>query len=208
MSFPGLTFRPATRSDMPFVTPLIYDIGRRDLDRLFTGLAAGLSPLGIVERFCRAPGGMFSWHNTEIALLEGVPAGFITAYRAASRNGSFTWLARAAGQLGIHALVLLAWRGASTVGTLQRHLPGSWYVAFVGVDPLQQSLGIGSSLLGRSIQTARASGCSHVELDVNVDNPRAQALYERLGFHVLHADRPRTSSLMVETRRMVLQLQE
>jgi GNAT superfamily N-acetyltransferase len=207
MSLPGLTFRPATRDDAPFVSPLIYDIGRRDLDRLFTGLVAGLSPLDIVDRFYRAPGGMFSWRNTEIALCDSLPSGFITAYRTTSRNGSSCWLARATGQLGVHALLLLAWRGTSTVGTLQRHLPGSWYVAFVGVDPLQQSLGIGSSLLGRSIQTARASGCSCVELDVNVDNPRAQALYERLGFHVLHADRQRTSS-MVETRRMVLRLQE
>lgn len=208
MSTPGLTFRPATCDDAPFVSPLIYDISRKVLDRLFTGLAARLSPLDIVEKFYQAPGGMFSWRNTEVALAGGIPAGFITAYRTTSRNGSSAWLARAAGQLGVHALLLLAWRGTSTVGTLQRHLPGSWYVAFVGVDPLQQSLGIGSTLLGRSIQTARASGCSCVELDVDVDNSRAQALYERLGFHVLHADRKRTSSIMVETRRMVLQLQE
>jgi ribosomal protein S18 acetylase RimI-like enzyme len=208
MSFPGLTFTPATRDDAPFVTPLIYDIGRRDLDRLFTDLAAGLSPVDVVESFYRAPGGMFSWRNTEVALVGGIPAGFITAYRTASRNGSSAWLARAAGQLGVHALLLLAWRGAVVARAMQRHLPGSWYVAFVGVDPLQQSLGIGSSLIERSVQTARASGCSCVELDVDVDNPRAQALYERLGFHVGHADRPRTSSIMVESRRMILQLQE
>jgi ribosomal protein S18 acetylase RimI-like enzyme len=186
----------------------MYDIGRRDLDRLFTGLAAGLSPLGVVEQFYRAPGGMFSWRNTEIALCDTLPAGFITAYRAASRNGSDTWLAGAAGQLGAHALLLLAWRGVVAARAIQRHLHGSWYVAFVGVDPLQQSLGIGSSLIERSIDTARASGCSCVELDVDVDNPRAQALYERIGFRIPHTDRRSTSSLMVETRRMVLQLRE
>jgi ribosomal protein S18 acetylase RimI-like enzyme len=89
---------------------------------------------------------------------------------------------------------------------LQRNLSGSWFIAFVGVDPLRQSLGIGSSLIERSIQRAHASGCSCVELDVDVDNPRAQALYERLGFRVLHIDRRTTSSIMVESRRMVLQL--
>lgn len=206
MSVPGLTFRPATRDDTPFVAPLIYDIARRDLDPLFAGLVSGSSPLDVVEKFYRAPGGMFSWCNTEIALHDGLPAGFITSYRAASRKGSFTWLALAAGQMGAHALVLLAWRGAVIARAMQHHLSGSWYVAFVGVDPLQQSLGIGSSLIERSIQTARASGCSCVELDVDVDNPRAQALYERIGFHVLHAERRRTSSITVESRRMVLQL--
>jgi ribosomal protein S18 acetylase RimI-like enzyme len=98
--------------------------------------------------------------------------------------------------------------GVVIARALQRNLPGSWFIAFVGVDPLQQSLGIGSSLIENSIQRARASGCSCVELDVDVDNPRAQALYERLGFHVLHAERRRTSSIMVESRRMVLRLQE
>jgi len=207
MALPGLTFRPATRDDAPFAAPLIYSIARRDLDPLFKGLAAGLSPLDVVAKFYRAPGGMFSWCNTEIALHDGLPAGFITAYRAASRKGSFTWLALAAGQLGARALLLLAWRGVVIARAMQHHLSGSWYVAFVGVDPLQQSLGIGSSLIERSIQTARASECSCVELDVDVDNPRAQALYERIGFHVLHAERRRTSSITVESRRMVLPLQ-
>jgi len=208
MSAPALNFRPATPDDAPFVAPLLYDIARRDLDGLFTGLAAGLSPLDVVERFYQAPGGMFSWRNTEIAFHDGLPAGLITAYSVASRNGSATWLARAAGQLGAHALVLLAWRGVVVARALQRNLPGSWYIAFVGVDPLQQSLGIGSSLIARSIQNARTSGCSCVELDVDVDNPRAQVLYERLGFRVLHTDRRRISSIMVESRRMILRLQQ
>jgi len=208
MTLPGLTFRPATRDDAPFAAPLIYSIAHRDLDPLFTGLAAGLSPLGVVEQFYRAPGGMFSWRNTELALHDGLPAGLITAYSVASRNGSATWLVQAAGRLGAKALLLLAWRGVVVARALQRYLPGSWYVAFVGVDPARQSLGIGSSLIERSIQTARASGCSCVELDVDVDNPRAQALYERIGFHVLHTDRRRTSSIMVESRRMVLQMRE
>ena len=111
MSVPGLTFRPATPDDAPFAAPLLYDIARRDVDALFTGLAAGLSPLDIVEKFYRAPGGMFSWRNTELALHDGLPVGLITAYSVASRKGSSAWLARAAGQLGARALVLLAWRG-------------------------------------------------------------------------------------------------
>lgn len=208
MSVPGLTFRPATPDDAPFVAPLMYDIARRDLDRLFTSLAAGLTPLDVVEKFYRAPGGMFSWHNTELALHDGLPAGLLTAYSVASRNGSSAWLFEPARQLGAHALVLLAWRGVVVARALQRNQPGSWFIAFAGVDPTQQSLGIGSSLIGRSIQTARASGCSCVELDVDVDNPRAQALYERLGFHVQHTGQRRMPSALVESRRMVLQLRQ
>ncbi|MEN6387971.1 MAG: GNAT family N-acetyltransferase [Candidatus Cryosericum sp.] len=206
MSVSGLSFRPATPDDASFAARLMYNIACRDFDTLFTGLAAGLSPHDVVETFYRAPGGMFSWHNTEIALHDGLPAGIITAYSVASRSGSAAWLARAAAQLGARALVLLAWRGVIVARAVQRNTPGSWFIAFVGVDPTQQSLGIGSSLIERSIQKARRAGCSCVELDVDVDNPRAQALYERLGFHVVHTERQRTFSLVVESRRMTLQL--
>jgi len=205
MSVPELTFRPATPNDTPFVAPLIYDIARRDLDQLFTGLAAGLSPLDVVQKFYRAPGGMFSWRNTELALHDGLPVGLITAYSVASKTGSSAWLVQAAGQLGVSALVLLAWRGVVVARAMQHN---SWFIAFVGVDPQRQSLGIGSSLIERSVQRARASGCSCVELDVDVDNPRAQALYERLEFRVQPAERRRTPSIMVESRRMILWLQQ
>lgn len=204
----GLTFRRATPDDAPFAAPLLYDIARRDADGLFTGLAAGLSPLDIVEKFYRALGGMFSWRNTEIALRDGLPVGLITAYSVASKTGSSAWLARAAGQLGSRALALLAWRGVVVARALQRNQHDSWFIAFVGVNPQQQSLGIGSSLIEWSVQRARASKCSCVELDVDIDNPRAQALYERLGFHVLHADRRRASSILVESRRMILWLKQ
>ncbi|MGB9667236.1 MAG: GNAT family N-acetyltransferase [Candidatus Cryosericum sp.] len=208
MSILSLTFRPATPDDAPFAAPLLYDIARRDVDALFTGLIARLSPLDVVEKFYRAPGGMFSWRNTELALQEGLPVGLITAYSVASKTGSSAWLVRAGGQLGVGALMLLAWRGIVVARALQRNQPGSWYIAFVGVTPPQQFLGIGSSLIERSVQRARTSGCSCVELDVDVDNPRAQALYERIGFHALRSDHSRTPSILVESRRMVLWLQQ
>jgi ribosomal protein S18 acetylase RimI-like enzyme len=206
MSIPALTFRPATPDDAPFAAPLLYDIARRDVDALFTGLVAGSSPLDIVEKFYRAPGGMFSWRNTELALHEGLPVGLITAYGVASKMGSSAWLVRAAGQMGVGALMLLAWRGVVVARARQHNQHNSWFIAFVGVDPQRQSLGIGSSLIERSVQRARASGCSCVELDVDVDNPRAQGLYERLGFHILHAEHRTTSTIMVESRRMTMQL--
>lgn len=201
-----LTFRPASPDDAPFVVPLMHAIGQRDLDRLFTDLVPGYQPRDVVTRFYLAEGGMFSWRSTEVALVEGAQAGFITSYRTASRQGSTTWLARATAKLGVRALLLLAWRGAQAAGAIRPHEAGSWYIAFVGVSPGQRSLGIGSALIGRSIQSARALGCSCVELDVNVDNPRAQSLYEQLGFRVSPARQHRESSPMEPTRRMVLRL--
>lgn len=42
--------------------------------------------------------------------------------------------------------------------------------------------GLGGRLLTRLIDQAAAAGCEEVLLEVRVDNPRAQRLYERFGF--------------------------
>lgn len=42
--------------------------------------------------------------------------------------------------------------------------------------------GLGSRLLARLIDQAAAAGCGELLLEVRVDNPRAQRLYERFGF--------------------------
>ncbi len=54
-----------------------------------------------------------------------------------------------------------------------------WQLAVYG--PLQ-SCGIGTLLIRACEQRIRARGLRHAELGVELDNPRARALYERLGY--------------------------
>lgn len=197
-----VSFRPAAPGDAPFVTPLVYSTSHRDFDYLFAHLAAGQSVLDVLERFYRLPGGMFSWHNTELALVDSQPVGLVTAYAVSSGDGSSAWLVRAVRTLGMRGLLRLAWRGLPASRTVQPLLPGSWYIAFVGVQAKQRSLGIGTSLIERSVVRARAAGCSCAELDVEDDNPRAQTLYERLGFQLVSKPRVPGHSSLVPSRRM------
>jgi len=198
----SVSFRPATPGDAPFVTPLLYSISPRDFECLFAHLADGLSVLDVLDRFYRIPGGMFSWHNTELALVDSQPAGLLTAYAASSGEGSSAWLLRGISTLGIRGLLRLARRGLPLSRTMQPLLPGSWYIAFVGVQAKQRSLGIGTSLIERSVVRARGAGCSCAELDVEDDNPRAQALYERLGFQLVSRRKVPGHSPFVPSRRM------
>lgn len=202
---PDLSFRPASPGDAAFVAPLMYDIARRDFDPLFGGLVRGWSACNVVERFYVAPGGMFSWANTEIALSESVPVGFLTSYRSDSQQGGVAWLVRIVLGLGPRAMLLLAWHSLIHKAVFPRHLPGSLYIAFAGVDPAYRSRGVGSAMLSRSIAVAHASGIRVVELDVDFDNPRALALYERLGFRVIRKYRQRRTAV-TETWRMMLRL--
>ena len=56
------------------------------------------------------------------------------------------------------------------------------YVDEMYVRPGLRSRGIGSAVLARVLGEARARGLARVSLEVNEGNPRAEALYRRLGF--------------------------
>ena len=203
-----VSFRPAAPGDAPFVTPLLYSISHRDFDYLFADLAARLSVLDVLERFYRLPGGMFSWHNTELALVDSQPVGLVTAYAVSSGDGSSAWLVRAVRTLGMRGLLRLAWRGLPASRTVRPLLPGSWYIAFVGVLAGRRSLGIGTRLIERSMMRARAVGCFCAELDVEHDNSLAQALYKRLGFQLVSERGTPQTSPLVATWRMRRNLEQ
>ncbi len=58
------------------------------------------------------------------------------------------------------------------------------YVDGVAVAPEARGLGIGTKLLDEALAIARESSMRWLRLDVIDTNPRAQALYERLGYKV------------------------
>ncbi|WP_042401146.1 ribosomal protein S18-alanine N-acetyltransferase [Streptacidiphilus carbonis] len=59
---------------------------------------------------------------------------------------------------------------------------GSGDVQTIASARPQWGSGLGSRLLGRLVDQAAAAGCEELLLEVRVDNPRAQRLYERFGF--------------------------
>jgi Acetyltransferases len=58
------------------------------------------------------------------------------------------------------------------------------YLAHLGVTPALRGEGLGSQLIDHFLQIGRSAGLPLAALDVSAANPKAQALYERLGFRV------------------------
>jgi mycothiol synthase len=81
-------------------------------------------------------------------------------------------------------LSCVALRSERVVGFL---LARSWqeqsvgYVALLAVDPEEQGRGLGTALLQRALARFETAGLAEAQLSVAGDNPRALALYERLG---------------------------
>jgi len=57
------------------------------------------------------------------------------------------------------------------------------------VLPERRGRGIGTALLREAVRHAAASGCAAVDLEVDRDHRRAEALYAREGFHPLPRSR-------------------
>lgn len=60
----------------------------------------------------------------------------------------------------------------------------SGWIAQVGVVPRARGKGIGALLIAEAVRRMRAAGETDITLNVNINNPRAAALYRRLGFTV------------------------
>jgi GNAT superfamily N-acetyltransferase len=88
--------------------------------------------------------------------------------------------------------VLLARRGHEAVGVAV--IPYTWTVEHGGpcawldelyVVPDMRAQGIGTRLLVAAMEIAREDGCLAMDLEVDVDHMRVEALYLRHGFHAL-----------------------
>jgi ribosomal protein S18 acetylase RimI-like enzyme len=66
--------------------------------------------------------------------------------------------------------------------------PDGGYLSQFATNPDLQGLGIGSFLMAGAEDRVRAAGRPAVRIGVERDNPRAQALYERLGYEAVGED--------------------
>ena len=78
---------------------------------------------------------------------------------------------------------LVCWRDGSLIGNGQLLIyPHGAELANIAVAPAWQGQGIGTAMIAALEAIARENGLHEVEIGVDVENSRALALYERLGF--------------------------
>ena len=86
-------------------------------------------------------------------------------------------------------LMLIAFAGGSPVGQAWVELAvradeGAGLLWAVRVHPALQGLGLGTRLLDAAERALRERGYAWAEIGVEKDNPRARALYERVGYRL------------------------
>ena len=106
------------------------------------------------------------WSRADLAHLLALPGGFGLIARVSDRTGF------GGGLDGI--------RGAGFA--LCRVVRDECELLSIGVGPGYRRRGVGTALLGASIERCRRAGARTMFLEVAIDNGEAQALYRRYGF--------------------------
>jgi ribosomal protein S18 acetylase RimI-like enzyme len=179
-----VTFRDATPKDAADAVPLIYSSGPSAFDYVFS--VGGSRDARAFLRFAYLDGGgEFGWQIHRVGEIGGrvVVTGAAFDGRAVLR---FT----IAGALQILRFYgpIRAWgvmvRGLRTESVIQPPRAHEYYLCHIGVREEMRGQGIGARFMRHLLESLDPNRHHCATLDVAVTNPRAQLLYERLGFVV------------------------
>jgi ribosomal protein S18 acetylase RimI-like enzyme len=173
--------RPAVPDDAPKAVPLIVQaIGA--IAFVLTGTTDPEEARNILERFFRQEGNRVSYQNALV--LEDPEAdvdrtstvvGVALAYDG--------WVARALDEPLEQAIIQKSGHSDYRIPTEAE--PSEFYLDTVSIDPKCQGRGFGRDLIEASCEQARKLGHDRIGLLVDLGNPGAKRLYERLKFQVV-----------------------
>lgn len=179
-----IEFRTAQACDTSTAVELIYSSG---ISAFEYGFNCGRYPARDFLSYCFADGrGFFGWRNHTVVTLNGSAVGIGAFYSGENYlrlSAELVWQVWHFYPLHIIASVL--YRMTQLKSLMPEPAKNMHYVANFAVRADMQSKQIGTSLLRYHQEIAKQLGRNIYALDVSVANPRAQALYERLGFKVI-----------------------
>lgn len=174
--------RQAIPEDAPVAVPIMYLSGPAAFDVVFVDDRHRSAQDFLQYAFCR-PGGEFGYTNHTVVTYEEKVVGIGACFSAKT---SIAFMITVIPQIirfyGIFRGLSTIRRGLQIEQLFQLPHSTKNYFAHLGVSPEWQSHGIGSQLVEHFLEQSRAENQTHATLDVSTQNPRAQMLYERIGF--------------------------
>lgn len=193
----NLQFRRADPGDVEKAIPLIHCSAAPSAD--YSYAVGRHTAIDYLRAAFVAGSGKLSYRGHVVAVLDGHVVG-IGAFLRGAGYGRGRWkriwrVTRFCGPLNCWTVLrrLAQLRGLWS-------LPGKddLSIEHLGVMEDMRGKGIGSALLANQIEMARSKGIRRCILDVAATNPRAQALYERLGYRVVGESKAHVRSAGIE----------
>lgn len=178
----SITIHPAQPDDVETAVPLIYSSGPDTFEFVFghknKGGACNFLKMAFIDGR-----GEFGYKNHIVVVQNGRIVGIGSAFSGQQMN-SFT--IRAAIQIlrfyGPVAGTKIMRQGLQVEKVIQPPKGKLHYIAHLGVTPEYRGQGIGTQLIAWLLENGRQQKRTTASIDVSVENPKALALYKRLGF--------------------------
>lgn len=168
-----MSIRPARKSDHKSVAPLIVQ-AMDDLAKKFTQADDLTLAIPVFEYFFQSEENQYSYDNTLVYEENGKIIGSITGYDGSKLDELRTpFLDHLLDNFGFEQI------------PENETEDGEFYLDTVSVSINHQGKGIGRKLIEAMIQHAKEKGFDKVGLLVNLENPSAKKLYERIGFKTM-----------------------
>ncbi|MFM1919896.1 MAG: hypothetical protein RLZZ303_1530 [Candidatus Hydrogenedentota bacterium] len=179
------SFRTANSQDADALVPHVYASGPDTFNYVFTAPARRVNAQGFLRRALARPMGEFGYSVHLAGEVEGriIAAGAGFDARLMS-NATLPMLRSIIGTYGLLDSIGVIRRGLAVEHLLPPPKGDEWALVHLGVSEELRGHGIGGQLIEALLQRGRARGCRVAVLDVSLENPRAQFLYERMGFNV------------------------
>lgn len=179
-----MEIRKAKKDDAGKIAELIYSAGPEAYD--FVYLTDKSDALEYI-RFEYASGrGFCGYKNVTVTVNDGVVVGTGCFYSGKEYKslalGTVLNMFKFFGPVKVWPVLLRAHHMDSV---MKEPAKTELYLANFGVCPALRSTGIGSSLINAHIELAKTNGYKVFALDVADTNPKAEALYSRLGLEVV-----------------------
>ncbi len=177
-------FRPATSADVNEAVPLIYSSGPDAFEYIFKDLKKGNA-----EQFLRfafqKKGGELGYGNHVCATINGKVVG-IGAIWSGKKSLRFMLsdIQKIIAFYGIFKCIAVLLRGLKLEMLIHPPKKKEFALGHLGIDASTRGKGIGTKLIEFLMTSVSIQSNEKIVLDVSFINPKAQKLYEKLGFKV------------------------
>jgi ribosomal protein S18 acetylase RimI-like enzyme len=205
---PTLRIRDASPADSGLIPALLHAAGPEIYDYIFSDDAQRAEHF-IAAEF-RTGTGLCGHRAVSAAEEDGVVVGVACVFDAAEHHRLLRGtLQNIVTVYGLRRSWSVLARAQHVAPVITRPGPGELCLCNLAVAPGKRGRGIGTALLEHGIAVARARGHRRLVLDVAETNPRAAALYARLGLRPEQSARcrdPRAAARVPGSTRMALTL--
>jgi len=204
-----VNFRPARPEDAEPMVPLVYSSGPAVFDYVFSHQTK-VSAKEYLYRTLQQPAGEFGYKSHIVGTIDEKVVAAGAGFTGATTFPFFiSAVKQIFGTYGLIGGINVSRRGLQTEGVIKPPKGNEFAVLHLGVDPEMRGHGIGEKMVNHLLAQGRESGGTKAVLDVSVENPRAEALYDRMGFVVekeMESNYANHTGRVMNHRRMVLDM--